>query len=191
MAIQMLIDELTSSKGPSSISVILNEVEETEIRVNENDSDEIQIEELRGGCPCCSMEGDLKRVLKKSCVEKSDVVIIEVTGACDLEHLKNILLRMDSSAMVAIYFVSDAASFKPLLEMVPAVKHNITVSDGLLFAHSNKPGEEEMKGIIDVLKEIDPRIATGTPGYVFGYATASDNKCLSSLTFLSGAGKRT
>lgn len=148
--LQMLIDELMGRSGTGSISLVLNELEAEELRGSKNDSYTIHIEDLRGGCPCCSIESDLKEVLKKEGVEKPDVVIIEVMGACDLEQLKQILTKMDGQARAVSYFVLDAPSFRPLLEIVPVFRHNIIVSDRLFLARAEKSNVDDLKDMMEI-----------------------------------------
>lgn len=163
IVIQQLISELTGCNGQNDLSLVLNELGEAEARGSENDSYEIHIEDLRGGCLCCSMEGDLKRVLRSEVVERSDVVMIEVAGACDLENLKSILSEMDSSVKAISYLVLEATSFRALLEIVPVFKHNIAASDRLFITHADRAGAEDLKELMGIFFGDHMPVIAGEP----------------------------
>jgi G3E family GTPase len=152
--IQHMMRSAIGLKDGCILSVVLNELGEGELNAHEIDSDTIHVYELRGGCPCCTLQNELLRILEGDALKCSDAIVMEVSGLCDMEQLKHRLIERNSSWEVTSVVVIDAGSLKPLFEVVPVISRNLAVCDAVSLVKGAGDGELELSTAQQILNGI-------------------------------------
>lgn len=147
--------------GP--ITIILNDIGEKDLNEAISNAEAIQIEELRGGCVCCSMGSDLIRILKKNGVAASSVIVFEAAGTCDMRQLKESIKASDcASPSIQSYYVVDASTLPQLMEIIPIIKDNIIFSDTIILTGISGKDQDMVEEYIRLLREVDDDIFINT-----------------------------
>lgn len=152
--VQQLASRILASGKDSRLSIILSEIREGDLSGSIIDSDTIQVEEVRGGCPCCTMERDLRRLLKKDAVARSDHIVLEVAGTCDLRQLEGIVRNVNELAAARSILVLDAATLPCLSDVVPVLKTNIHASDVIVLTKGIGDDGAVLEGAMRILTGI-------------------------------------
>jgi G3E family GTPase len=163
-----LLNRILTEQHGERIAVIENEFGETGIdnEILVQDKQE-QIIEMNNGCLCCTVRGDLVRILmdlrrkKRGGEVKFDRVIIETTGLAnpgpvaqtffmDEDVHKNYLLD-------AVITVVDAKHGQRTLDEHDEARAQVGFADRLLLSKTDLVAEEEAKDLMDRLRSMNPR----------------------------------
>ncbi|MGF7158180.1 CobW family GTP-binding protein [Bartonella heixiaziensis] len=158
-----LLNRILSENHGKRYAVIVNEFGEIGI---DNDliveSDE-EIYEMNNGCVCCTVRGDLIRILE-SLMQRShrfDAIIIETTGLADPIPVAQTFFMDDTvhekTALDSVITVVDAKHFSHQLKKSREVEEQIAFSDIVLLNKIDLVSEEERAHAQSLILAINPR----------------------------------
>ena len=165
-----LLNRILHERHGEKIAVIENEFGEAgidnEILVQEKDE---QIIEMNNGCICCTVRGDLVRILgelavkRKSGKLKFDRVIIETTGLAEPGPVAQTFF-MDEAVheqyvLDAVVTVVDAKHAPQQLTDNSEARAQIGFADRLLLSKTDLVAEEETVQLMARLRKMNPRAA--------------------------------
>ncbi|WP_332060698.1 CobW family GTP-binding protein [Bartonella sp. CB74] len=158
-----LLNRILSENHGKRYAVIVNEFGEIGI---DNDliveSDE-EIYEMNNGCVCCTVRGDLIRVLE-SLMQRShrfDAIIIETTGLADPVPVAQTFFMDDAvhekTALDSVIAVVDAKHFPLQLKKSREAEEQIAFSDIVLLNKIDLVSEKERTHVESLILAINPR----------------------------------
>jgi G3E family GTPase len=163
-----LLNRILTEQHGERIAVIENEFGEEGV---DNDilvqDKEEQIVEMNNGCICCTVRGDLVRILgeldakKKSGALKFDRVIIETTGLADPGPVAQTFF-MDEGIhgkylLDAVITVVDAKHAQQQLDHHDEARQQVGFADRVLLSKSDLVSEEETTALMARLRRMNPR----------------------------------
>jgi G3E family GTPase len=145
---------------PQKIAIIENEVGEIGIDGKYLHEEGLQVQELFGGCICCTLSADLVSVLQK--VEdlfKPAVTIIEPTG---LASPGDVLTTVRSCAPIVtdikLVVIVDATRYKMLYEMLtPLITTQIQLADIVVINKIDRVDGTDIDLIRKNVNQLNPR----------------------------------
>ncbi len=163
-----LLNRILTERHGEKIAVIENEFGEAgidnEILVQNKEE---QIVEMNNGCICCTVRGDLVRILgelagkKRSGKLKFDRVIIETTGMADPGPVAQTFFMDDAIhneyVLDAIVTVVDAKHAQQQLDSNEQAREQIGFADRVLISKSDLVAEEETQKLLSRMKRMNPR----------------------------------
>ncbi len=157
-----LLNRILSEQHGKKYAVIVNEFGEIGI---DNDlvvgADE-EVFEMNNGCICCTVRGDLIRIIEGLMKRKGkfDAIIIETTGLADPAPVAQTFFVdqeiQDESRLDAIVTVADAKFLAARLKDAPEAKNQIAFADVIIINKSDLVSEAE-------LQEVEARIRGSNP----------------------------
>lgn len=165
-----LLNRILTEKHGEKIAVIENEFGQegvdNEILVQNKDE---QIIEMNNGCLCCTVRGDLVRILgdladkKKKGKLKFDRVMIETTGLANPGPVAQTFFMDDKIhkqfLLDAIITVVDAKHAHQQLDAHEEAQAQVGFADRILLSKTDLVKAEEVSSLQDRLKRINPRAA--------------------------------
>ena len=163
-----LLNRILTEKHGERIAVIENEFGETgvdnEILVKDQDE---QIVEMNNGCLCCTVRGDLVRILgdlgrkRRQGKLKFDRVIIETTGLANPGPVAQTFF-MDEDIhkqylLDAVITVVDAKHGQRTLDENDEARAQVGFADRLLLSKTDLVAEEETRALMERLRSMNPR----------------------------------
>lgn len=162
-----LLNRILSEQHGQKIAVIENEFGEAGIDSDLLVNSEEQIVEMNNGCICCTVRGDLARILnglseKRERGEvKFDRVIIETTGLADPAPVAQTFFVEEQIGAYylidAIITVVDAKHAPQQLVQHHEVQEQIGFADRILLSKTDLVPEAETEALIARLKGMNPR----------------------------------
>jgi G3E family GTPase len=163
-----LLNRILTERHGEKIAVIENEFGEAgidnEILVQNKEE---QIVEMNNGCICCTVRGDLVRILidladkRKSGKLKFDRVIIETTGMADPGPVAQTFFMDDDVqtqyVLDAVITVVDAKHAQQQLDSNEQAREQIGFADRVLISKSDLVAEEETQKLLSRMKRMNPR----------------------------------
>ena len=126
-----------------------------------------QILEMNNGCICCTVRGDLVRILKQlrgrreSGEARFDRVIIETTGLADPSPVAQTFFIDDTVAeyymLDAVITVVDAKHAAQQLDQHPEAQAQVGFADRILLSKTDLVSEDEARALKQRLAAINPR----------------------------------
>ena len=163
-----LLNRILHEQHGEKIAVIENEFGESGIdnEILVNDSEE-QIVEMNNGCICCTVRGDLVRILgelaakRKSGALKFDRVIIETTGLADPGPVAQTFF-MDEDinnqyVLDAIVTVVDAKHAPEQLDIHREAQEQVGFADRLLLSKTDLVADADVAKLQERLRSMNPR----------------------------------
>jgi G3E family GTPase len=157
-----LLNRILTEEHGKRYAVIVNEFGEIGI---DNDlvvgADE-EVFEMNNGCVCCTVRGDLIRILDGLMKRKGkfDAIIVETTGLADPAPVAQTFFVdqdvSDAARLDAVVTVADAKWLSERLKDAPEAKNQIAFADVILINKTDLVSEEE-------LNEVEARIRAITP----------------------------
>lgn len=163
-----LLKRILTEQHGEKIAVIENEFGEEGV---DNDillqDAEEQIVEMNNGCICCTVRGDLVRILadlakkKKSGELKFDRVVIETTGLANTGPVAQTFF-MDEEIhgkylLDAVLTVVDAKHAQQQLDIHEEAQVQVGFADRLLLSKTDLVTDDEVKALQDRLRRMNPR----------------------------------
>ncbi len=163
-----LLNRILHEQHGEKIAVIENEFGETgidnEILVQDREE---QIVEMNNGCLCCTVRGDLVRILgdlakrRRQGTLRFDRVIIETTGLANPGPVAQTFF-MDEKIhgeylLDAVVTVIDAVHGNKQLDEHDEARAQVGFADRLLLSKTDLAAEEETKDLMDRLRGMNPR----------------------------------
>ncbi len=163
-----LLNRILRERHGERIAVIENEFGEAGV---DNDllvvGEREQIVEMNNGCICCTVRGDLVRILgdlrKRREVnhDSFDRVIIETTGLADPAPVAQTFFVEDDGAsyylLDAIVTVVDAKHASEQLDAFHEAQEQVGFADRVLLSKADLVSEQELARLSDRLAKINPR----------------------------------
>jgi G3E family GTPase len=168
-----LLNRILREQHGERIVVIENEFGEEGV---DNDllvsSGEEQIVEMNNGCICCTVRGDLVRILGKlrerrqQCTEAFDRVIIETTGLADPAPVAQTFFIDEEIAdyytLDAVLTVVDAKHAGHQLDEFHEAQEQVGFADRILLSKAELVSPEEREQLYQRLVKINPRAPVQT-----------------------------
>jgi len=157
-----LLNRILSEQHGKKYAVIVNEFGEIGI---DNDlvvgADE-EVFEMNNGCICCTVRGDLIRIIEGLMKRKGkfDAIIIETTGLADPAPVAQTFFVdqeiQDESRLDAIVTVADAKFLAARLKDAPEAKNQIAFADVIIINKSDLVSEAELQEVEARIRGINP-----------------------------------
>ena len=157
-----LLNRILSEDHGRKFAVIVNEFGEIGI---DNDlvvgADE-EIFEMNNGCICCTVRGDLMRILDGLLrrTGKFDAIIVETTGLADPAPVAQTFFMDDNlgrkTKLDAIVTVADAKWLNERLKDAPEAKNQIAFADVILLNKTDLVSPDELSDVEARIRGINP-----------------------------------
>jgi G3E family GTPase len=157
-----LLNRILSEPHGQKFAVIVNEFGEIGI---DNDlivgADE-EIFEMNNGCVCCTVRGDLIRIIEGLMRRKGkfDAIIVETTGLADPAPVAQTFFVDDAvgrkAKLDAVVTVADARWLKDRLRDAPEAKNQIAFADVILLNKTDLVSDADLREIEARIRGINP-----------------------------------
>jgi G3E family GTPase len=157
-----LLNRILSEPHGQKFAVIVNEFGEIGI---DNDlvvgADE-EIFEMNNGCICCTVRGDLVRIINGLMRRKGkfDAIIVETTGLADPAPVAQTFFMDDAvgakTKIDAVVTVADAKWLKDRLKDAPEAKNQIAFADVILVNKTDLVGADDLRELEMRIRAINP-----------------------------------
>jgi len=157
-----LLNRILSEPHGKKYAVIVNEFGEIGI---DNDlvvgADE-EVFEMNNGCVCCTVRGDLIRIIDGLLKRRGrfDGILVETTGLADPAPVAQTFFMDDNvggrTALDAVVTVADAKWLKDRLKDAPEAKNQIAFADVILLNKTDLVTPEELKDVELRIRAINP-----------------------------------
>jgi len=157
-----LLNRILSEPHGKKYAVIVNEFGEIGI---DNDlvvgADE-EVFEMNNGCICCTVRGDLMRILDGLLRRKGkfDAIIVETTGLADPAPVAQTFFMDDNlgrkTKLDAIVTVADAKWLNERLKDAPEAKNQIAFADVILLNKTDLVSPDELSDVEARIRAINP-----------------------------------
>jgi G3E family GTPase len=157
-----LLNRILSEPHGRKYAVIVNEFGEIGI---DNDlivgADE-EVFEMNNGCVCCTVRGDLVRIIDGLMRRKGkfDAIIVETTGLADPAPVAQTFFMDDNvgrkAKLDAVVTVADAKWLKDRLKDAPEAKNQIAFADVILLNKSDLVAADELGEVEARIRGINP-----------------------------------
>ena len=157
-----LLNRILSEPHGKRYAVIVNEFGEIGI---DNDlvvgADE-EVFEMNNGCICCTVRGDLVRILDGLMRRKGkfDAIIVETTGLADPAPVAQTFFIDENvgrrTKLDAVVTVADAKWLKDRLKDAPEAKNQIAFADVILINKTDLVSAEELSDVEARIRSINP-----------------------------------
>jgi G3E family GTPase len=157
-----LLNRILSEPHGKKFAVIVNEFGEIGI---DNDlvvnADE-EVFEMNNGCVCCTVRGDLIRIIEGLMRRKGkfDAIIVETTGLADPAPVAQTFFVDEEvgarTRLDAVVTVADAKWLKDRLKDAPEAKNQIAFADVILLNKTDLVGKEDLEEVEARIRGINP-----------------------------------
>jgi len=157
-----LLNRILSEPHGKKFAVIVNEFGEIGI---DNDlvvnADE-EVFEMNNGCICCTVRGDLVRIIDGLMRRKGkfDAIIVETTGLADPAPVAQTFFMDENvgarTKLDAVVTVADAKWLKDRLKDAPEAKNQIAFADVILVNKTDLVSPEELREVEGRIRAINP-----------------------------------
>jgi G3E family GTPase len=157
-----LLNRILSEPHGKKFAVIVNEFGEigidNELIVNADE----EVFEMNNGCICCTVRGDLVRVIDGLMRRKGkfDAIIVETTGLADPAPVAQTFFMDEQvgakTKLDAVVTVADAKWLKERLKDAPEVKNQIAFADVILINKTDLVSPAELAEIEARIRAINP-----------------------------------
>ena len=157
-----LLNRILSEPHGKKFAVIVNEFGEIGI---DNDlvvnADE-EVFEMNNGCICCTVRGDLVRIIDGLMRRKGkfDAIIVETTGLADPAPVAQTFFMDENvgakTRLDAVVTVADAKWLKDRLKDAPEAKNQIAFADVILLNKTDLVTPEELREVEARIRAINP-----------------------------------
>ncbi|MCP3954179.1 MAG: GTP-binding protein [Desulfobacterales bacterium] len=147
------------SAASLKIAIIENEIGETGVDGDYLNLEGLQVQELFGGCICCTLSSGLIETLEKiEAHYQPELVILEATGAARpgdiLTNLKKLQSKVESIQTVTLV---DAPRFEMLMEMMtPLLTTQIEAANPVVVNKIDQVQEKTLERIIQTISRLNP-----------------------------------
>jgi G3E family GTPase len=157
-----LLNRILSEPHGRKYAVIVNEFGEIGI---DNDlvvgADE-EVFEMNNGCICCTVRGDLVRIIEGLMRRKGkfDAIIVETTGLADPAPVAQTFFLDENigrkARLDAVITVADAKWLRDRLRDAPEAKNQIAFADVILLNKADLVGKDELPDVERKVRAINP-----------------------------------
>jgi G3E family GTPase len=157
-----LLNRILSEPHGKKYAVIVNEFGEigidNELVVNADE----EVFEMNNGCICCTVRGDLIRIIEGLMRRKGkfDAIIVETTGLADPAPVAQTFFVDENvgkrTKLDAVVTVADAKWLKDRLKDAPEAKNQIAFADVILINKTDLVSDAELREIEARVRAINP-----------------------------------
>ena len=157
-----LLNRILSEPHGKKFAVIVNEFGEigidNELIVNADE----EVFEMNNGCICCTVRGDLVRIIDGLMRRKGkfDAIIVETTGLADPAPVAQTFFMDEQvgakTKLDAVVTVADAKWLKDRLKDAPEAKNQIAFADVILINKTDLVTPEELRELEARIRGINP-----------------------------------
>jgi Putative GTPases (G3E family) len=157
-----LLNRILSENHGKRYAVIVNEFGEIGIDNDLVVGAEEEVFEMNNGCICCTVRGDLIRILDGLMKRKGkfDAIIVETTGLADPAPVAQTFFMdqdvSDAARLDAVVTVADAKWLSERLKDAPEAKNQIAFADVILLNKIDLVDEEQLKDVEARIRQINP-----------------------------------
>jgi len=157
-----LLNRILSEPHGKKYAVIVNEFGEIGIDNDLVIGAEEEVFEMNNGCVCCTVRGDLIRILDGLLKRRGrfDGILIETTGLADPAPVAQTFFLDDTvggrTALDAVVTVADAKWLKARLRDAPEAKNQIGFADIILLNKTDLVTAEELRDVESRIRAINP-----------------------------------
>ncbi len=162
-----LLNRILKEDHGHKIAVIENEFGEVGVDNDILETSDEQIIEMNNGCICCTVRGDLIRILgtlkekRDSGALKFDRVIIETTGMADPGPVAQTFFTDEEIGnnylLDSILTIVDAKHAKETLDEFHEAQSQVGFADRILMSKTDLVSEAEVKTLSDRIRKMNPR----------------------------------
>jgi G3E family GTPase len=157
-----LLNRILSEPHGKKFAVIVNEFGEigidNELIVNADE----EVFEMNNGCICCTVRGDLVRIIDGLMRRKGkfDAIIVETTGLADPAPVAQTFFMDEQvgakTKLDAVVTVADALWLKDRLKDAPEAKNQIAFADVILINKTDLVGPEDLRELEARIRGLNP-----------------------------------
>jgi G3E family GTPase len=157
-----LLNRILSEPHGKKFAVIVNEFGEigidNELVVNADE----EVFEMNNGCICCTVRGDLVRIIDGLMRRKGkfDAIIVETTGLADPAPVAQTFFVDEAvgarTKLDAVVTVADARWLKDRLKDAPEAKNQIAFADVILINKTDLVTPEELRDVEAHIRALNP-----------------------------------
>ena len=157
-----LLNRILSEPHGKKFAVIVNEFGEigidNELVVNADE----EVFEMNNGCICCTVRGDLVRIIDGLMRRKGkfDAIIVETTGLADPAPVAQTFFMDEAvgsrTKLDAVVTVADAKWLSDRLKDAPEAKNQIAFADVILINKTDLVGDADLREIEARVRAINP-----------------------------------
>jgi G3E family GTPase len=157
-----LLNRILTEDHGKKFAVIVNEFGETGIDGDLVVGADEEVFEMNNGCICCTVRGDLIRILDGLMKRKGkfDAIIVETTGLADPAPVAQTFFVDqdvgDATRLDAVVTVTDAKWLKDRLRDAPEAKNQIAFADVIILNKTDLVSAEELTEVEQAIRAINP-----------------------------------
>ncbi|MDP3256683.1 GTP-binding protein [Bosea sp. (in: a-proteobacteria)] len=157
-----LLNRILTEDHGKKFAVIVNEFGEAGIDGDLVVGADEEVFEMNNGCICCTVRGDLIRILDGLMKRKGkfDAIIVETTGLADPAPVAQTFFVDqdvgDATKLDAVITVTDAKWLKDRLEDAPEAKNQIAFADVIVLNKVDLVTPEELASVEAAIRAINP-----------------------------------
>jgi len=157
-----LLNRILSEPHGKKYAVIVNEFGEIGIDNDLVVNAEEEIFEMNNGCICCTVRGDLVRIIDGLMRRKGkfDAIIVETTGLADPAPVAQTFFMDEQvgakTKLDAVVTVADAKWLKDRLKDAPEAKNQIAFADVILLNKTDLVTKDELADVEARIRAINP-----------------------------------
>jgi G3E family GTPase len=162
-----LLNRILKEDHGERIAVIENEFGEVGVDNDIIETGDEQIVEMNNGCICCTVRGDLIRILgslkekRDQGALKFDRVVIETTGMADPGPVPQTFFTDEEIGnyylLDSIITLVDAKHAPKQLDEFHEAQEQVGFADKILLSKTDVADEEQTRTLVDLLKRMNPR----------------------------------
>ncbi|MGO4283642.1 CobW family GTP-binding protein [Bosea sp. TAB14] len=157
-----LLNRILTEEHGKKFAVIVNEFGEAGIDGDLIVGADEEIFEMNNGCICCTVRGDLIRILDGLMKRKGkfDAIIVETTGLADPAPVAQTFFVDqdvgDATRLDAVVTVTDAKWLKDRLKDAPEAKNQIAFADVIILNKTDLVSADELAKVEAQIRAINP-----------------------------------
>jgi G3E family GTPase len=157
-----LLNRILTEDHGKKFAVIVNEFGETGIDGDLVVGADEEVFEMNNGCICCTVRGDLIRILDGLMKRKGkfDAIIVETTGLADPAPVAQTFFVDqdvgDATRLDAVVTVTDAKWLTQRLKDAPEAKNQIAFADVIILNKVDLVSADELAGVEAAIRAINP-----------------------------------
>ncbi|MET3890078.1 G3E family GTPase [Bosea sp. OAE506] len=157
-----LLNRILTEDHGKKFAVIVNEFGEAGIDGDLVVGADEEVFEMNNGCICCTVRGDLIRILDGLMKRKGkfDAIIVETTGLADPAPVAQTFFVDqdvgDATKLDAVITVTDAKWLKDRLKDAPEAKNQIAFADVIVLNKVDLVTAEELASVESAIRAINP-----------------------------------
>jgi G3E family GTPase len=157
-----LLNRILTEPHGMKFAVIVNEFGEIGIDNELIVGADEEVFEMNNGCICCTVRGDLIRIIENLMKRrgKFDAIIVETTGLADPAPVAQTFFMdqdvQDKARLDAVVTVADAMWLKDRLKDAPEAKNQIAFADVILLNKTDLVTPEQLREVEARIRAINP-----------------------------------